>query len=262
MGNGLVQHGRQVVEPFRAKYTGTDQLGEGYCLCFDQDSGTAASADNTRTFDVEKPSVTNCNAFAGVVLGTPPVGPCYVTLAPPGSAVNVYAKVSGVVDVTRMTVCADQYYMYTGGFAGAGSTRCLQTYDRSGTAGLIQALLDVGPQSGGVELFSLTTLTTGGAITPMCTGVTFFPIATIGADATFTLADGTHLGQKKAYFLLGTMVTHDIVATVTTPIFLQAYAAGPLGLTAYGTFTMDAVGESLTAEWKGKGWACYGSVAS
>ena len=245
-----VQHDTRILEPFEAQYTGADQLDEGYCLCFDQDRGVAASVDHKRVFNVEKPSTTNCNAFAGVVLKKPStVGPCKVTLAPPGSECNVYAKVDGTVDVTRMTVMAGQYYMYTEGFPGAGSALCLQTMARAATAGLIQALLDVGPQSGGVELIVPTNV----LMTPMVTGVTFFDACDIAAgNATATLADGTHLEQLKAFYCEGAMTTSDIVITVTTN-----YAGA-----GSDVYTMDAAAEYLRARWNGKAWVTEGGVAS
>ena len=244
------QHGCAIVKPFRAWYTGTDQLDEGYCLCYDQDSGVAASVDHARLFNVEKPSTTNCHGFAGVVTKKPAtVGPCYVDMAPPGSEVNVYALVNATVDVTRMTVMAGQYYMYTEGFEGAGSARCLQTVNNSAAAGLIQALLDVGPQSGGVELIVPTNV----LMTPMVTGVTFFDACDIAVgNATATLADGTHIGQRKAFFCEGAMTTSDIVVTVTT----NFAGAGS------DVYTMDAAAEYLYARWNGKAWATEGAAAS
>jgi len=245
----------------RVYYEGTDTLKEGYALCYNHDYGTAASEDEGRFFRVEKPSVSNALYFAGVVApsGESKVGPCYVDIILPGSYCNIWSYRSNTINAGRTTFCAAQYYFYAAGFPGQGTAVAKQTIDRSSTAGLCYAYLEEGPQSGGVEKVTPS----NGAMTIMGSGVTYFPVTTIATgNATYTLADGTYFKQRKAFFCEGTMTTNDIVVTVTTPSVPTAYAAGPLALTAYGTFTMDAVDEYLAAEWDGKGWVCQGKVAS
>ena len=209
----VAQHDRPILRPFRAYYTGSDQLDEGYCLCYDADKGVAASIDPRRIFNVEKPAVGNCAFFAGVVLKKPGPGPCYVDMAPPGSMVNVYAKISSTVGVTRMTVMAGQYYMKQEGFAGAGSAMCLQTLDRATTAGIIQALLEEGPQSGGVE--EITPPTTGATGIVMPTGVTYLlgTVTIATGDHVLTCADPTRIGAMKSVICQGTYTTKDITVS-------------------------------------------------
>lgn len=242
----------------RVYYEGTDALKEGYALCYNQDYGTAASVDTERQFRVEKPSTTNAMHFAGVVAesGEGKQGPCEVEIYLPGSTCNVWGFVNATINVTRLTFAQGQYYFYTQGFEGQGSGKARQTIDRSGTAGLIYTTLEEGPQSGGVQLFTLATLEAGGAITPSLYGVTYFPVATIAnANATYTLADGTWIGQKKGFICEGTMTTNDIVVTVTSPSLIAAVATA-----GYDVCTMDAAAEYLVAEWNGKCWLLQGAV--
>lgn len=213
---GAAQHGRKEGLKFRAYYTGSDTLGEGYALCFDSNRGTAASEDFTRTVYVEKPNDTNVNAFAGVVADTDAKpGPCWVDLYEPGSPCRVYTNLSTTVNSTRMTVLSGQYYMSNAGFAGAGSALALQTLNRSGTEGTVLALLDAGQQSGGTE--EITPPTTGATDTFIPEGVSFLlGSITIGTgDHIITLADGTYPGQRKLIICKGTYTTQDVVARIT-----------------------------------------------
>lgn len=244
MGSENIQYGQAKVNLITVYYTGTDQLDEGYALCYDADRGTAASIDDLRTFNVEKPSVTNVRWFAGVVARKPAtVGPCYVTVIPPGNAANVYAYVSATVDSTRMTVMAGQYYLKRSGFAGRGSAIALQTLDRSVTAGLVQAYLEDGEESGGVE--EIQPPTTGATGTVMNTGVSYF-IGTVtigGGDHVLTLADGTKFGQRKGLICLGTFTTNDIEVSVT-----HHQTSDP------ETFEYDEVTDQTILTWLADAW--------
>lgn len=251
-------------------YEGTDTLYEGYCLCKNADTtdtraGTTVAAtaiNGERTYRVEKPTILNIRNFAGWVHpdSNGKTGPCLVRIFKPGSDCNVYAKVNATINVTRLTVCAAQYYMYKAGFEGEGSALALQTVDRNTTAGLIQVRTDGrGVSSGGVELVDPAA---GGAVTCMVGGVTYFVDGAIAtANATFTLANGTWAGQKKAFFCNGTNTGNSIVITVTTPLPVGATGStAPSG--AFGTYTMDAAAEYLSAAWNGKAWACNGAVGT
>jgi hypothetical protein len=252
-----VQHNHYPNRKISVYYEGTDTLYEGYALCFNQDYGIAASADGERQFRVEKPSTTNAMHFAGVVAesGNAKTGPCEVEIYLPGSTCNVWAYVNATINTTRLTFCQGQYYFYTQGFPGKGSALARQTLNRGTTAGLLMATLEEGPQSGGVELFNATTLAAAGAIVPSLYGATYFPAATLAADATYTLANGTWLGQKKAFFCEGAMTNNDVVITVGTPQIIAAVATA-----GYDVCTMDAAAEFLSAEWNGKAWEVQGSV--
>ena len=70
-------------------------------------------------------------------------------------------------------------------------------------------------------------------------------------DCTLTLGDGLYAGQVLEIVADGTMVTSDIVITITSMI----------GTT--NTITMDALGEGLLCVWNGAAWhVLSGSVQS
>jgi len=70
-------------------------------------------------------------------------------------------------------------------------------------------------------------------------------------NCTLTLGDGLYVGQVLEIVCDGTMVTSDVVITITSMI----------GTT--NTITMDALGEGLLAVWNGAAWhVLSGSVQS
>lgn len=249
----------------RVYYEGTDTLYTGYALCYNQDYGTAANVDESRMYRVEKPSTSNNMFFAGVVApnSSGKTGPCWIDIFRPGSLCEVYTNQNCTISTTqeaRITFEAGQYYfgglLY--GFPGQGSAIVKQTKDRSSTAGLVQAELEVGQQSGGIEHVTPA----NGAMTIMLGGVTLFPVTTIAVgNATYTLADGIQPGQRKAFFCEGTMTTSDIVITVTSEMAVGEWPM-TAAAAAFNTWTMDAAAEYLTCEWKGKSWLCYGLVGT
>jgi hypothetical protein len=260
-GSTGVTYGLTDVKPKlkRVYYEGSDTLGTGYALCYNQDYGTAAEADVSRAKRVEKPSTSNNMFFAGVVAPSSGglVGPCWIDIILPGSkSVEVYAKANCTISTTqqrRITFEAGQYY-FAGlgyGFPGQGSAIVKQTLDRS-TAGLLLVDLQEGEQSGGIEHVTPA----NGAMTIMLGGVTLFPVTTIGTgDATYTLPDGIEPDQRKAFFCEGTMSSNDIVITVSTVSLIAAVATS-----GYDVCTMDAAGEYLSAVWNGKAWFVQGSA--
>ena len=259
MVTGNVTYGQFHPQLQRVYYEGADALNAGYPLCYNQDYGTITDPDEHRRFCVEKPSTTNAMYFAGVVAPNSggKTGPCWIDICLPGSVCLVYSD-QNVTAGDRLTAQAGAYNFYTQGFAGKGSAIAMETENLSAVAGLVQAYLEEGPQSGLVEVITPTNV----LMTPMLNGVTYFTACDIAVgNATATVADGTKLGQKKAFFCEGAMTTSDIVITVTTemPVGEWPFTAPAF---AFNTWTMDAAAEYLTCEWTGKSWLCFGLVGT
>lgn len=248
--NGYNKQSRQYIE--WVWFTGSTALKEGQGVCYDWDYGTATDPDGRRCNFVELPSITNARFFAGVAKNNYAAksGGQLIEVCRPGSYCNILSKASTTIGVGRLTCEAGGtyagYFRYTG-FAGEGSAVPLQTVDRSATPGKCFAALEVGEPSGLVDVPVLPTA--GGAITCMVGGVTVFDTATtLGANATFTLADSTLPGLKKMFKCAAAMTTGDIVVTVTSGV-KGVGDADPTG--ALSTITMDADNEECALEWGG-----------
>jgi hypothetical protein len=238
--------------PLYVWFEGSTALLEGQGVCYNWDYGTATAIDGKRSNRVELPSITNSRWFAGVSARdyVARSGGQFIEIYAPGSYCNILSKASTTIGVGRVTCEAGGtyagYFRYAG-FEGVGSAVPLQTVDRSSTAGKCFAKLEVGAQSGLVEVPTLTAA--GGAHTFMVGGVTIFGTATeLAADATFTLADATVPDLRKAFKCAAAMTTSDIVVTVTSG--LQGVGnADPTA--ALATITMDADNEEVTLYWGG-----------
>lgn len=236
----------------RVFYTGDGALSAGYGVCYDRDYGTATAEDGLRDKRVALPDNTNNLAFAGVVTQdySAVVGGQWIEIYEPGSVCPVYVDASVTIGQNNFVTCqiggggSGTFEVARPGFMGKGTARVMQT--RTG-AGLIMAELMDGPESGLVETIATATLTAGGAITCMVGGVTIFAgPATPAADCTFTLADGTHPGQRKAFFLDGALTTNDIEITVTSGVQLD-------GSTALANLQLDGDNDQSVLEFGGFG---------
>jgi len=233
-------------------FEGSTALLEGQGVCYNWDYGTAANAVGARGNRVELPSITNAQHFAGVAARNyaAKTGGQFIEINVPGSVCNILAKASATIGVGRLTCEAGGdyagYFRYSG-FSGQGSAVPLQTCDRSTTAGTVLARLEVGEQSGLVEVPTLDA--DGGAHTFMVGGMTVFDEATtLAADVTFTLADSTVDGLRKGFKCMAAMTGNDIVITVTSGI-QGIYNADPT--TALATITLDADDEECFLYWGG-----------
>ena len=228
-------------------------IKQGYAFCYNYDYGTAASADERRGFEVEKPSTANHMWFAGVAAKDYVANSSgqYIEIVPPGNYCYVYANASCTLGSTTISPLCGQHYFKYDGLPGAGRFTALQTVDRSSTAGLVWGYLEAGKQSG---LTALTTPVDNDTMTGVITeGVNYMPATTLATgNSTYTLADGTHLDQEVAFYALGAMTTSDVVITVTT-----CYEGA-----SYDVATIDAASEYLRARWNGKAWHVEGSVLS
>ncbi len=212
-----VQFNNSLYKLVRARYEGTETLKEGYAMCYDVTRGTVTAPDGERAFVVEKPSLTNMNNFAGWVAESGEGksganGPVHFDLVLPGSVCNVWAAVPAVIDATRMTVCAGQWYMYHAGFAGKGSGKAVETVAglTQAVPGLVQMFTDEGPMSGGVQ----TLVSVGGNLEIMHSGVTYLE-TTLAGDAWGDVPDGLFPGQLKLIQNRGA-ITNDVHVIYTT----------------------------------------------
>jgi hypothetical protein len=163
-------------------YTGTDELQEGYALCYNFDSidrsaenislasGQEGADDESpaRHIQVEKPSMENAMWFAGVVSAKYAgfTGPGYIEINMPGSICNIWCNANvdhaeetllktttgtGIATGQIVTFGTNSYAFTYAGCGGEGSAMVLQDVDRSSTAGLVQAKLQAGMPSGGFQ---------------------------------------------------------------------------------------------------------------
>ena len=232
--------------------------GQGCCYDWDYEEDSAVSTKDDTVFDgrrtnrVEVPTILNARYFAGVTARSYSAksGGQFLEIYRPGSTCNVWSTVSNTIGVGR-TTCqvgdTEAGAFGYGGYPGEGSATALQTIDRSSTAGVCMCYLETGEPSGLQETITTVTLTTaGGAVVLMVGGVTFFEAAVLtDADATFVVADGTYLGQKKGWVLVGAMTTNNLVFTYTSAI------QHVTGETALATWTADTADEEQYVEWHG-----------
>jgi len=234
----------------RVWFAASTALKEGHGLCYNWDVGTATAADGRRGNHVELPTILNAPYFAGVAdkVYAARTGGQFITINRPGSFCNVWSAVSNTIGTTLSTCEAGTGGNGAGffgreGFQGKGSFTPLQTIDRSSTAGVCFGYLQEGPQSGLIEE---VTPVDNSAIVLMVGGVSHLLAATLtNGDATFVLADGTFLGQKKGFHTVGTQTTNNVVITITSG--QQNVDAN----TAYATWTTDTVAEETYVEWYG-----------
>lgn len=144
----LVERKSEKTEKKRLWCTSSSALNAGYVVCYNRDSTTgdsAAAADISRAWEVEKPTSANLKNVAGVIArGLAAVsGGQMVDIFEPrgvGSVVTAWSGTSTTINSTRLGPVAGQWYMSDAApfkIATAG-----QTIDRSNTAGVCQVTLD------------------------------------------------------------------------------------------------------------------------
>ena len=230
----------------RVYYIGTDELLEGYALCYNFDASDVSAENLTlsagvaeecpaRRLQVEKPSVNNCVHFAGVVSNKSAgvTGPGWVEINLPGSVCNIYAAASvdhgatgtGMNTGQMLTFSTDQYYFKYTGVPGSGSAIVLQDVDRSTTNGLVMAELQTGMPSGGFQLVTSAhtagVISDGGVLSIAPFGVTAIDSTGFTAARALTAAltccllvgDGEWIGQTKQFQLLASLDANGLVVT-------------------------------------------------
>jgi hypothetical protein len=246
-------------------FSGTTALSAGMGVCYNRDAtGTAATAaDPMRGVYVELPSITNNNAFAGVVEQSYPANANgqYIEIVTPGSITQVLTiDASTTIGELNFLTCicsGANAGKFTGItmplFAGKGTARVMQTLT---AAGLCMAELMTGPESGLVDIVPTATLTAGGAVTLSVGGVTYFTgPASPGSDCTFTLADPKYVGQLKKFYLAGALTTNDVLVTVTHGVQLD-------GATALATMEFDGDKDESTLIGTGVHWKLLDNVGT
>jgi Skp family chaperone for outer membrane proteins len=134
----------------RVYYTGQDVLGEGYCLCYNRDAGTASEADLARAYEVEKPATGNLQYFAGVVAAEDAgrAGPCWISIIEPqpnpGRLVKLHTDQDCTLGSTKLAVQDGSYAAGAAGPSAVAVATAMQTIDRSGegNAGTVLAQLE------------------------------------------------------------------------------------------------------------------------
>jgi hypothetical protein len=132
--------------------------------------------------------------------------------------------------------------------ATPGSAASCTGYAYTGNPTALCDLLD-GEESGGLEFLSFPNAGgddqphMAGGVSYVCGGIT------LAADADVELAQGTRIGEKKAFHVLGTLTTSDfVVDLVTAGIQID-------GSTALAEFVAgDAAGEFCVMEFRGARW--------
>lgn len=109
----------------------------------------------------------------------------------------------------------------------------------------VLAKLDDGPESGLVEWVTPDSAT---AKASMVGGLSLiFGGHTITTDSTYTLADGTILGEWKAFKLMGALTTNDYLVTVTSGEQLD-------GSTDLASLEFDGAADMSVLQWGGIKW--------
>lgn len=262
-------------------YDGDGALLQGQGVCYEFDyyapatpAGTAAEtgveADARRTNRVVLPDAHNGKWFAGVLSADHPAntGGQLVEIYVPGSTCKVLTKYNltlGAGVITCQAGGALAGYFTQPGFEGIGSAVPLQTLDTSTTAGKTLCRLQEGLQSGLIEVLDPAdaagsykaagstvvvqagTVAAGGARQSKVGGVTYYATATNGAAITSTLANGTRVGERKRFVILGTQTTTGVVVTVTAGKKIDQ-------TTGITTITGNTAARSFLCEWCGTYW--------
>jgi len=131
--NGHIEGSNRIVK--WVWYTGTDAIKEGEAVCYNTDYGTATSAAGRRHNEVERPTLSNNGAFAGVAARdySAQSGGQFIEINAPGSrGVNVALGVDTVIGTGAITFIAGSAgshrgRFYTGKFLGRGTAIPRQT---------------------------------------------------------------------------------------------------------------------------------------
>lgn len=293
VGNQTV-HGGGTTPVFtqRVYYIGTDELLEGYSLCYNFDSYDQSAealsthmntgdfgvddASPARRIQVEKPSINNCVHWAGVVSekSAGKTGPCWVEIYKPGSVCNIWCDASvdhgstgvGMNSGQILTFSCDSYGFEYAGVPGVGSAIVLQDVDRSTTSGIVYAELMTGMPSGGVQIVNSThfaaeqVVSTGGALCVAPFGTTIIPstaftAAGLTADLTCCLvaADGEWIGQTKLFKTETAISDNALAVTLSTATYVNSSA---LRVTTPASLTASINGDNdgIIATWNGLFW--------
>ena len=233
--------------------------GEAVCYNWDYTGDGATYSDARRRNNVETPSTTNAQHFAGVAARaySAKTGGRLIEIYVPGSVCNI--RLGSATDTTIGVglLTFDVTAAYVGqfryeGLGGEGSAQPLQTIANDGSTATCLAKLQTGPPSGGVEVVQIVDDT---AWVAMVGGTTLIIGAVCGGGAAEeTIVDGTIEGLRKKVEVITTAVTgNEAIVNV----------AGGDGITLAGgalaTLTLGAIGDQVVLDWAG---ACWRNAAS
>jgi hypothetical protein len=250
--------------PFKAFFKNNAALKQGQGVALVPDYTTANSGETSsdrwgkRDKIVEPLDKTNVQWFAGVVSENydAKTNGRWIDIYPPASTALI--QVSETVSIGDRVACMVEHdvtddngkFSKTLGLEGAGQAIVME--DGSADDLVMAKLLD-GPGIGVVEKekFAADGTVNGFSLV----GLSYIKAQTISGNATYTLADGSYYGQRKAFELGGALSTNDLVITVTNGI--QADDS-----TALTTVTMDASGDTTVLEWLGDKWKVVHNTGS
>jgi hypothetical protein len=144
------------------------------------------------------------------------------------------------------------YFYSTGASKGKGNARVMQTIT---AAGLVFCELMDGEESGLIQ--NVTLGVDGGAITAFAKGTNAVVAgAAVNTDhASFTLADGTFIGQRTSIIISTTVGnSKNLVVTVTNGLKIDD--------TSLSTLTFNTAAESALLEWTGSKWKVISTLGT
>ena len=271
MGNEAINAPLDVGKTFSewVWYSSNAALSQGEAVCYNWDYGTATDKEPSRYNRVETPTTLNAQHFAGVAARaySAKSGGQFIEIFKPGSVCNVLCGKDTDTGVGVGLLTFDVTATFKGefryaGLPGAGSAQPLQETTGDGTSpDQCLALLQEGPQSGGVEVVALQT--TGGvwAIGEFMVGGTSLISggAITGEHDTIALADPTivTVGLRKKFGIVTAAVSgYSIVITPDSGV------ASANGASAIATFTATAnENKSVAYQWLGA-WSVIGLTAT
>lgn len=200
----------------------------------------SSSLDGSATLSADGLTLTKTGAFTNAAAGD------YVYIVGGATTATMAAAVTPG-RYTIASVTSENAVVLTSAACAAASSCAFYCVRGEPT---VMALLLGGPATGGQEsgLTQWVTPLSGGTVASMVGGFTFiFGGATITTDNTETLADGSAIGQRKGYKLMGALTTNDHVITATTAKQLD-------GSTALATMEFDGASDQSILEWLGPHW--------
>ena len=123
-------------------YDGIDALMEGEAVCYNTDYGTPTAVDGRRGNRVERPSLTNNRAFAGVAqcdYSAQPGGQMITIYIPGSKSVNVALGIDTTIGTGHLTFTAGASGSHRGRFIKAGFTGRGTIVPRQTIAALVEA---------------------------------------------------------------------------------------------------------------------------
>ena len=238
-------------------------LEEGAGVCYNWDYGDDATvSDARRRNNVETPSFTNAQHFAGVAARayTAKTGGRLIEIYVPGSVclIRLGIGVSTVIGQGLLTFdvtdAVEGQFLRTG-MPGEGSALPLQTVTGGAATLTCLAKLQTGPPSGGVEYVEPTDIATWTAA--LIGGTTLVKGLALGQDCVEDLADGLVEGIKKRIAVVTAAFTGNqlqIDIDGNDGIKLDCVSAN------LAEVTFNSVGDNVTFEWKQGAWHNLGGI--